>query len=102
MALIIERVGVFGLEVERLLGGVFGQFDDRVDHRLEAFVGEDDAAQHLLFGQLLDFGFDHHHRVFGAGDDEVDLLRLRHLVEGGVQHVFAVDDSRRARRRSGP
>ena len=68
----LDGVGVVRLEVEGLLGGVFGQFDDRVDHRLHALVGEHDAAQDVLFGQLLDFGFDHHHGVVGAGDDQVD------------------------------
>ncbi len=33
-------------------------------------------AEHDLFGKLLGFGFDHHHRVVGAGDDEVELAFL--------------------------
>ena len=59
---------VLGLEIPGILGRVLGQFDDRLDHRLEAAMGEHDAAQHLLFGQFLDLGLDHHHRVLGAGD----------------------------------
>ena len=36
-------------------------------------MGEHDGAQHDLFRKLLGFGFDHHHRVMGAGDDEIEL-----------------------------
>ena len=71
---------------------MLGQFDDRLDHRLEMAVGEHDGAQHVVFGQFLDLGLDHHHRVVGAGDDQVELA-LRHLVEGRVEHVFAVDEA---------
>ena len=60
-------------EVEGLLGGVLGHFDDGVDHRLHAAVGEHQGVQHDLFRQLLGFGFDHHQGVLGAGDDQVEL-----------------------------
>jgi hypothetical protein len=82
----LQGVGVFRLEVEGLLGGVFGQLDDRVDHRLHFLVGEVDAAQDDLFRELLDFAFDHHHGVGGAGHDQVHLAFLQ-LVERRVQHV---------------
>ena len=65
-------VGGWG-ELPRLLGGLLGELDDRVDHRLHRAVGEHDGAEHLVFRQLLGFGFDHHHRVAGAGDDQVEL-----------------------------
>ena len=52
-------------------------------------VGEHDGAEHLLFGQLLGFGFDHHHRVAGAGDDEVETA-FGDLGLGRVEHVLAV------------
>ena len=42
-------------------------------HLLARLVGEHDGAEHDLFGQLLGFGFDHHHRIAGAGDDQVEL-----------------------------
>ena len=64
---------VVGLEVEGLLGGVLGHFDDGVDHRLHAAMREHQGVQHDLFRQLLGFGFDHHQGVLGAGDDEVEL-----------------------------
>ena len=94
---------VHRLEVDGVLGGVFGQFDDRLDHRLEALGREGDAAEDGGLVQLLDFGFDHHHRVVGAGDDEVHLVGLvLQLVERRVEDVLAVRCSRRGRRRSGP
>ena len=86
----LDRVGVVRREVERLLGGVLGQFDDRVDHRLDSGVTEHDALEHLVFAQFLDFGFDHHDRVAGGGDDEIHP-GLLHLVQRRVEDVFAVD-----------
>ena len=74
LSLLLDRVLVGALsELPRLLGGLLGELDDRCDHLLDRAVGEHDRAEHLLFGQLLGFGFDHHHRVAGAGDDEVEL-----------------------------
>ncbi len=88
-----QRALILRLEIPGILRRVFGQFDDRLDHRLEAAVGEHHPAQDLVFGQLLDFGFDHHHRVFGAGDDEIHPVALAQLVEGRVEHIFAVDEA---------
>ncbi len=88
----LHRVGVVFGEVEGLLGGVLGQFDDRVDHRLDALVGEHDAAQDLVFAELLNLGLDHHHRVAGGGDDEIHL-GLLHLVQRRVEHVLTVDEA---------
>ena len=86
-----DDVGVIlGGEVEGLLGGVFGHFDDGLDHRLHAAMREHQGVQHDLFRQLLGFGFDHHQGVLGAGDDEVELA-VGHLVEGRVQDELAVD-----------
>ena len=67
-------------ELARLLGGLFGELDDGLDHRLEVPVAEHHRAQHDLFGQLLGFRFDHHHGVLRAGDDEIELALL-HLVD---------------------
>jgi hypothetical protein len=60
-------------EVARVLGGDFGQLDDRVDHRLEALVAEHHGAEHDVLGQFLGFRLDHQHGVAGAGDDEIEL-----------------------------
>ncbi len=78
-------------EVARLLGGLLGELDDRLDHRLEVPVAEHHGAEHDLLGQLLGFRFHHQHGVLGAGDDEIELALL-HLVDGRVEHVFVVDE----------
>ena len=57
---------------------------------LDGGVTEHHALEHFVFAQLLDFGFDHHHRVAGGGDDEIHL-GLLHLVQRGIEDVFAVD-----------
>ena len=88
----VERRMVGDLEVARLLGGALGELDDRVDHRLEALVAEHHGAEHVVLGQLLGLGFDHQHRVAGAGDDEVEL-RFLDLVDQRVEHEVAVDQA---------
>ncbi len=79
-------------EVARLLGGDFGELDDRVDHRLERLVAEHDRAEHGLLVEFLGFRLDHQHGVGGAGDDEVKL-RLGHFVDMRVENVLAVDEA---------
>ena len=69
-----------GVEIARLLGGLFGELDDGLDHRLECRWPNITAPSMIVFGQLLGFRFHHQHGVAGAGDDEVELA-LRHLVE---------------------
>ena len=69
---------------------MFGQFDDRVDHRLHAAMREHQGIEHDLFRQLLGFGFDHHHGVAGTGDNEIERAFLD-LGLGRVEHIFAVD-----------
>ena len=81
---------ILGGEVEGLLGGVFGHFDNGLDHRLHAAMREHQGVQHDLFRELLGLGFDHHQGVERAGDDEVELA-VGHLVEGRVEDVFTVD-----------
>ena len=89
------------LEVARLLGGLFGQADDRLDHRLEMLVAEHHGAEHHVLGQFLGLGLDHQHRVGGAGDDEVEG-RVLHLVQRRIELVLAVDVGRRGPRRPDP
>ncbi len=79
-------------EVARLLCGFLGELDDRLDHRLEMPVAEHYRAEHDFFGQLLGFQFHHHHRVVGAGDDEIELTFL-HFVERRIEHVFVTDEA---------
>ena len=80
--------GGFG-EGPGFLGGMLGQFDDRLDHRLEAGVAEGDGAEHDFLGELLRLGLHHQHAFGGAGDHQVELAAL-HLVGGRVQDVLAV------------
>ena len=86
----LQGLGVVDGELKGLLGGMLGQLDDRVDHRLHGLVGKGHAAQDHLFGELLDLGLDHHDSVAGSSDDQVHR-RFLHLVEGRVEDVLAVD-----------
>ncbi len=79
-------------ELARLLRGLFGQADDRLDHRLEAGVAGHDRLQHCLLGKLDGFRFDHQARVRSAGDDEVEG-RILHLLDSRVEPDVALDDA---------
>ncbi|MNF70368.1 hypothetical protein D3C84_522770 [compost metagenome] len=83
-----EQGGVFGRggPVPGRLAGFGGEFLDGVDHGLEFLVGEEHATQHLVFGQLLGFGFNHQHRVLGTGNHHVQARSLELFVVG-VQQV---------------
>ena len=61
-----------------------------VDDRRERAVAEHDRVGHDRLGQDLGAGLDHHDRVAGARDDEVEL-RLRQLAHRGVDDELAVD-----------
>ena len=89
---LLERRIVGDLVVARLLRGLLGKLDDRLDHRLEMTMAEHHGAEHDVFGQLLGFRFDHQHGVGGAGDDEVEMA-LGHFVQRRVEHVFVVDEA---------
>ena len=80
---------VLDLEFPRLLGSLFGELDDRFDDVLRCLVREHDGAEHDVLGQLLGFRFDHHHRVVGRGDHQVQLA-LGDLGVRRVEDVFAV------------
>ena len=86
---LFQRAFVDDLDVARLLGGLFGQLDDRIDHRLEVPMAEHHGAEHDVFVQLLGFRFHHQHGVGGSGHDQVEL-GFHHLVERWVEHVFVV------------
>ena len=90
--LAVEAGIVDEVELARLLGGALGEPDDRVDHRLEALVAEHHGAEHVVLGQLARLGFDHQHRVGGAGDDQVEL-RFGQLVDLRVEDEGAVDQA---------
>ena len=74
----------------RLLRRLFRQADDGVDGMLHLAVAEHHGAEHDVFAELLGFGFHHHHRVMGAGDDQFEL-GIGHVVDRRIELVFAVD-----------
>ncbi len=83
-----EQLGVPGFRrpAPGRLGGFGSQLANGLDDRLELVVGEQHSAQHLVFGQLFGFRFNHQHGVFGTGHDHVQARRLLLLV-GRVQQV---------------
>ncbi len=86
----LQRAEIVALgHFPRILGGLFGQLDDRVDDLLARFMGEQDGAEHDVFRQFLGFGFDHHHGVAGGSDDQVEFAGL-HFVQRRVQLIFAI------------
>ena len=74
-----------------LLRGAFGQFDDRLDHRLEMRVAEGDGAEHDVFRQLLRLRLDHQHALGRCRRPRGRACCPGHLLGGRVQHVLAVD-----------
>ena len=96
---LLDRGLVVGDEFARLLGRLFGEADDRLDHRLERGVARHHRLEHGLFGKLLGLRFDHQHRVGGAGDDEVER-RFLHFLDGreDLDLVLDVADARPADR----
>jgi len=68
------------------LGGFSGQFLDGVDHHLELVVSKQYCAQHLVFGQLFGFRFNHQYGVGSTGNDHVQA-RSSLLLVGRVQQV---------------
>ena len=83
-----RKVGLFGHR-PRFLGGLFGELDDCLDDFLARIMREQDGAEHDFFRKLVGFGFDHHHRVVGGGNHEVEIA-FGNLLVGGVQDIFAV------------
>src|SRR6185437_6135264 len=77
-------------QIPGILGGLFRELDDRLQHRLELLVAEHDGAEHDILGKLLGFRLHHEHAFLRAGNDEVEL-RVRHLVELGIEYATTVD-----------
>ena len=82
------------------LAGFGDELVDGVDGDLHLLVTEHHRAQHHVFGQFIGFGFDHQHRVGGAGDDQLKL-RIDQLGLGRVEDVLRRPCNRPWRRRSG-
>ena len=72
-----------------------------VDDRLEGAVAEQDGLGHHVLGQEVGAGLDHHDRVAGARDDQVEIGLLELRVRG-VDHELAADASDADGSRWGP
>ncbi len=101
-----DSLGEIGVERRRLpvpgrLGGLGGEFADRVDGDLHLLVAVDHGAEHHGLGQQFGFGLDHQHRVGRAGHDEVEVRDL-HVLGRWVQLVLAVDVAHARAHRSDP
>ncbi len=79
-------------EFARLLGGLFGEFDDRVDHRLKSGMAGHDGLEHGRLGEFLGFGFDHQHGVACSGDHEVERGVLQ-LLQRRIDFQRAIDEA---------
>ena len=79
-------------EIARLLGGLFGQADDRLNDRLEPGVTGHHRLQHGLFGKLLGLQLDHENGVRGSRDDQIER-RVLHLLDCRIDPDLALDDA---------
>ena len=88
----LDRGVIIRLEVAGLLGGLFGQPDDRLKDRLERGVTGHNGLQHRFFGELLSLQLDHQDRVRRACDDQIEG-RIFHLFDGRVDLDLALDEA---------
>ena len=93
--LLVKRAVIRRREIEGFLGRFFREIDDQIDHRLQLLMAELDGTEHFLLGKLIGFRFHHHHRIPGAGDDQLEPLfgivtQVLHVIHIRVEDVFAV------------
>ena len=53
-------------------------------------------AEHLIFRQLIGFGFNHHHRIFGAGHNQIQALlrvlaQVVHVINCWIENIFTIN-----------
>src|SRR5690606_17935559 len=72
------------------LAGFFNQFVNAVDGRLHLLVSKHHTTQHDFFGQLLGFGLNHQHCLFGTGHNQIQSRRFQ-LSSGWVQYVLTIN-----------
>ena len=89
---LFDRRPIGAAEFARLLGGLFGKPDDRLNDRLESGVAGHYRLQHRLLGELLGLRLDHQHRIRSAGDDKIEG-RILHLLDCRVDPDLALDDA---------
>ena len=85
--LVVHLVVVLALHVGAQLGR---EFLLQFAHGLDSLHGGLECAQEVLFAHLFHFAF-HHHDVLGRCTDHDVHVGLFHLLEGGVNHILAVD-----------
>ncbi len=66
------------------------QLVDRIDRGLHGLVPEHDRTEHDLFGEHVGLGLDHQYRIFGAGNDEIEM-GVSELRDSRVEDVVAVN-----------
>ncbi len=84
------------LEFARLLGGLFGQPDDRLKDWLECGMAGHHRLQHRLLGKLLGLQLDHQNRVRRACDDKIEG-KIFHLLDRRIDPDLALDDAHSSR-----
>ncbi|CRM97559.1 hypothetical protein [Pseudomonas sp. 22 E 5] len=77
------------------LGSFGSQLGDSLDNRLELVMGKQYGAQHLVFGQLFGFRFNHQDGFRGTGNDHVQA-RCFQLLVSRVQQVTSAFVERNA------
>ena len=87
-----DRREIFRFEFARLLGGLFGEPDDRLKDRLEPGMAGHHRLQHRVLGELLGLRLDHQDRVRRACDDQIEG-RIFHLLDGRVDLDLALDEA---------
>ncbi len=78
-------------KVARLLRGLLGQADDRLDDRLETGVTGHHRLQHGVFAEFLGLQLDHQHGVRGPGHDQIEG-RVFHLFDRRIDSDLALDE----------
>ena len=90
-----EVAVIWSLEVERLFRAVFRQIHDQINHRLDLLMGKSNRPEHLIFRQLIGFRFNHHHGIFGAGNNQVQTLlrvlaQIVHVINRRIENIVTV------------
>ncbi len=75
----------------RILRGLFGQVDDGADNLLALVMRKHDRTEHLVLGQFLGLGLDHHHGVVRRSNDEVETAVFQGSGLLRVENILTVD-----------
>ncbi len=64
----------------------------QINERLERLVAELQRLDHGVFGNFVGTALDHENGIAGASDAQVEV-GIRHLLEGGVEDEFAINEA---------